>query len=95
MVTESRELTSLKVHSGLATFRVPSHILNVLPDEQSSPEQIAIWKAMTGVERLHLAKSLYLTSRKLKTARVKAQNPDWSDEQVKAEVARIFIHART
>jgi hypothetical protein len=67
----------------------------MLPDEQPSPEQIAIWKAMTGVERLHLAKSLYLTSRKLKTAGVKERHPDWSDEQVKAEVARIFIHART
>ena len=67
----------------------------MLPDEQASPEQIAALRAMTGQERLRLAQQLYWSARKMKTAGVRAQHPDWSDAQVGAEVLRIFTHART
>jgi hypothetical protein len=67
----------------------------MLPDEQASPEQIAALRAMTGEERLRLAQQLYWSARKMKTAGVRAQHPDWSDTQVEAEVLRIFTHART
>jgi hypothetical protein len=67
----------------------------MLADEKSSPEQIAIFRAMTGERRLQLAEQLYWTARKLKLAGLRAQHPDWTDEQLNAEVRRIFLHART
>jgi hypothetical protein len=67
----------------------------MLPDEQPSPEQIEIFKRMTPGRRLQLAEQLYWFARRLKTAGVRAHHPDWSAEQVNAEVRRIFAHART
>lgn len=67
----------------------------MLPDEQMSPEQIRILRAMPGVRRLQLAEQLYWTARKLKAAGVRAQHPDWTEDQVNSEVRRIFLHAGT
>ena len=67
----------------------------MLPDEQASPEQIKILRAMPGERRLRLAELLYWSARKLKFAGVRAQHPDWPEEQVNAEVRRIFLHARS
>ena len=67
----------------------------MLADEKSSPEQIEIFRAMTGEQRLRLAEQLYWTARKLKLAGLRAQHPDWTEEQLNAEVRRIFLHAHT
>jgi hypothetical protein len=67
----------------------------MLSDEATSPEQIKIFRSMTGQERLRLAERLYWSARKLKAAGVRAQHPDWTEDQIKAEVVRIFRHART
>ena len=67
----------------------------MLRDEQSSPEQVQIYRAMTGERRLQLAEQLYRTARKLKLAGLRAQHPDWTEEQVAAEARRIFLHAGT
>ena len=67
----------------------------MLPDELPSPEQIAILRAIPGEERLRLAEQLYWSARKLKTAGLRAQHPDWPEEQLEEEVRRIFMHART
>ena len=67
----------------------------MLPDEQASPEQIAILRAMPGEKRLQLAEKLYWTARKLKAAGLRSQHPDWTEEQVKEQVRQIFLHART
>jgi hypothetical protein len=67
----------------------------MLPDEQSSPEQIEIFRAMTGERRLQLAEQLYWSARRLKLAGLRAQHPDWTEEQLNAEVRRIFLHARS
>ena len=67
----------------------------MLPDEQPSAKQIEILRGMSGERRLHVAEQLYWTAHRLKTAGVRNQHPDWSDEQVKAEVRRIFLHARS
>jgi len=67
----------------------------MLPDETSSPEQIEIFRAMTGERRLQLAEQLYWSARKLKLAGLRAQHPDWTKEQLNAEVRRVFLHART
>jgi hypothetical protein len=50
---------------------------------------------MTPERRLKLAEQLYWTARKLKAAGVRMHHPDWTEEQVAAEVRRIFLHART
>jgi hypothetical protein len=67
----------------------------MLSDEATSPEQIKIFRSMTGQERLRLAERLYWSARKMKAAGVRAQHPDWTEDQIKAEVVRIFRHART
>ena len=70
-------------------------LLLMLADEKSSPEQIEVFRAMTGEQRLRLAEQLYWTARKLKLAGLRAQHPDWTEEQLNAEVRRIFLHAHT
>src|SRR5436190_8415217 len=54
----------------------------MLIDEQPSREQI---KALRE-RRLDLAEQLYWSARALKTAGVRYQHPDWSEEQISAEV---------
>lgn len=65
----------------------------MLADEQTSPEQFAILRGMTGQRRLKIAEQLYWSARKLKVAGVRSQHPDWPEEAVAAEVNRIFFHA--
>jgi hypothetical protein len=67
----------------------------MLPDEQASPEQIAVLRAMPGGRRLRQAERLYWSARKLKAAGVRHLHPDWSEARVLAEVNRVFLHART
>jgi hypothetical protein len=67
----------------------------MLSDEQTSPEQIAALRAMTGSRRLQLAEQLYWSARKIKAAGLRHQHPDWPDERLNDEVRRIFSHART
>jgi hypothetical protein len=67
----------------------------MLADERSSPEQIEVFRTMTGAQRLRLAEQLYWAARKLKLAGLRAQHPDWTEEQLNAEVRQVFLHART
>jgi hypothetical protein len=67
----------------------------MLPDEQPSPEQVQILRAIPGEKRLRLAERLYWSARKLKAAGLRAQHPDWPEDGVVAEVRRIFLNART
>jgi hypothetical protein len=67
----------------------------MLADEQTSPEQFSILRAMSGEKRLRIAEQLYWTARRLKTAGIRAQRPDWPEEKIAAEVNRIFLHARS
>jgi len=67
----------------------------MLPDETTSPEQIEVLRAMPGERRLQLAEQLYWSARKLKLAGLRAQHPDWTEDQLNAELRRIFLHART
>lgn len=66
----------------------------MLADEQTSPEQFAVYRAMTGERRLQVAEQLYWSARRLSAAGVRSRHPDWSEEQVHAEVNRLFLHAR-
>jgi hypothetical protein len=65
----------------------------MLADEQTSPEQFALLRALSGERRLQLAEEMFWSSRRLKAAGVRYQHPDWSEEKVIAEVNRIFLHA--
>lgn len=67
----------------------------MLTDEQTSPEQIAAFRAMTGERRLRLAEQLYWSARKMKTAGLRCQHPNWTESRLNEEVRRIFSHART
>ena len=50
---------------------------------------------MTGERRLRLAEQLYWSAREMNMAGVRHRNPKWSEDKVKAEVRRIFLHARS
>jgi hypothetical protein len=65
----------------------------MLADEQTSPEQIEIYRRMTPGRRLEVAEQLYWSARKLKAAGVRSQHPYWPEEKVSAEVNQIFLHA--
>jgi hypothetical protein len=67
----------------------------MLTDEQTSSEQFAALRAMTGARRLRLAERLYWSARKMKTAGLRSQHPDWPEQRLDDEVRRIFSHART
>jgi hypothetical protein len=67
----------------------------VLPDEQTSSEQIAVFRRMTPEQRWHAARRLYWTMRRHKSAFIQSQHPDWPEARVAAQVREIFSHART
>ena len=67
----------------------------MLPDEQTTELQFEILRGMTPERRLALAEGLYWTAHRMKTAWIRQQHQDWSDEQVAREVSRIFLNART
>ena len=71
------------------------YLWNMLKDEQASPDQIAAFRRMPPERRLALAEKLYWSAREWKAAWLHAQHPDWSAEEVRAEVTRIFSNART
>jgi hypothetical protein len=66
-----------------------------MSDEQTSPEQITIFRQMTPEQRWRAAHRLYWTIRRHKTAFIQSQHPDWQPERVATEVREIFSHART
>jgi hypothetical protein len=67
----------------------------LVEEDAPSPMQIEIYRRMTPGRRLEIAEQLYWGARALKTAWIRSQNPAWTDEQVEAEVRRIFSHARS
>jgi hypothetical protein len=67
----------------------------MLADEQTSPEQFAIYRRMTPDQRWQAAHQLYWTCRRHKAAFIRCQHPDWSGQRVEDEVRRIFQNART
>jgi hypothetical protein len=67
----------------------------MLPDERLGPEQLAILRRLTPEQRWRAAHRLYWTLRRHSAAFLRAQHPEWSGEQVEAEVRRRFLHARS
>ncbi len=58
--------------------------------EEGLRQQIAIYRKMTGPQRLQIAFDLYDTARALVRAGVRHQHPEWTEPQVKQEVVRRF-----
>ena len=86
---------AITVHKQACAAVFPAHSFSMLPDEQPSPEQVEIMRAIPGEQRLRLAERLYWSARKMKAAGLRAQHPDWPEERVGAEVSRIFADGRT
>jgi hypothetical protein len=63
--------------------------------DEPSPEQIARYRVMSPVERLRQAQALYWTARRLRAAHERALHPEWSQEQIEAQVRRVFLRAAT
>ena len=63
--------------------------------DRPSPEQIAIYRAMTPEQRLQQATDLYWGARRLREAYERARHPDWTEEQVQERVRKIFLRAAT
>ncbi|HQQ77176.1 MAG TPA: hypothetical protein PLB01_07455 [Thermoanaerobaculia bacterium] len=64
-----------------------------LPDDAPDPEQMRRFAAMTPDERWAVAQALQRTAREVKRAGLRAEHPDWTDEQVLEEVRRQFLRA--
>jgi len=62
-------------------------------DEAPDPQQVKILRRMTPEQRWNAARQLYWTVRRHKAAFLKSQHPDWPEEQVQAEVRRLFQNA--
>lgn len=60
-----------------------------------TPEEIRILRAMTPAQKLAAAERLYWSARALKAAALRAQHPDWSEEDIRRKVREIFLHGRT
>lgn len=63
--------------------------------DRLSPEQIERYRAMTPAEKLRQAQHLYWSARRLREAYERSLHPDWTDDQIRAHVRRIFLLART
>jgi hypothetical protein len=63
------------------------------PDEPEDPEdpQVEIFRRMTPEQKLRAAERLYWSARELKAAWLRAEHPDWTEEQVAKAVRDAFL----
>ena len=57
--------------------------------------QVEIYKKMSPQKKLEIAFGLYKVARELKAAGLRMAHTDWTEGQIKKEVTRIFLNART
>ena len=91
---EDRDTSYPEAPSSAADLRDAMPYRGRTPDDDPSPEQVELLRKMSGQQRLALAEAVFWEARELKAAGVRHQHPDWSVEQVAAEVNRIFLNAR-
>jgi hypothetical protein len=94
MGAEDRNTNYPEVQADAAELRDAVLVRGRTPDDDPSPEQIEIYRRMPGARRLKLAEQMFWFARNLKASGVRHQHPDWTEEQVRTEVNRIFLHAR-
>ena len=59
------------------------------------PEQIRALRQMPLERRAELALGFIRSMRRFKAAALRAQHPDWSEQQLRAELRRLTLHARS
>ena len=59
------------------------------------PEQIRALRKMPLERRAELALDFIRSMRRLKATALRAQHPDWSEQEVAAELRRLTLHARS
>jgi len=69
-----------------------AHSFFMSPDENLTPERIAILRRMTPEERLQVAHELYWEARRAKSAELRNQHPNWSGQEIYREVGRVFLN---
>jgi hypothetical protein len=57
------------------------------------PEQKKAYQAMTPEQKLRVALDLYYCARELKTAALKSQHPEWTEDVISQKVREIFLYA--
>jgi hypothetical protein len=63
--------------------------------DRPSPDQLETLRRLSPEERYRASRDLYWTLRRHKAAFLKSLHTDWSEEEIEAEVRRIFRDART
>ena len=59
------------------------------------PEQIRALRSMPLERRAELALGFIRSMRRMKAAALRAQHPDWGEQQLRAELRRLTLHARS
>jgi hypothetical protein len=59
------------------------------------PEQIKALRKMSLERRAELALGFVRSMRRMKAAALRAQHPEWSEQQVAAELRRLTLHVRS
>jgi len=59
------------------------------------PEQIRALRQMPLERRAELALGFIRSMRRMKAAALRAQHPDWGEQQLRAELRRLTLHARS
>ena len=59
------------------------------------PEQAKALRKMPLERRAELALGFIRSTRRMKAAALRAQHPDWSEQEVAAELRRLTLHARS
>jgi hypothetical protein len=62
---------------------------------EKSEIQVEIYRRMSPQQKLEIAFGLYKVARELKAAGLRMIHTDWTERQIKKEVTRIFLNART
>jgi hypothetical protein len=59
------------------------------------PEQVRALRKMPLERRAELALGFIRSMRRMKAAALRDQHPDWSEQEVAAELRRLTLHARS
>lgn len=57
-------------------------------DDRPDERQLAFWAKLTPGQRLDRAMAMIRSTRRFQTACVRAQHPEWTEEQITAEIRR-------
>ena len=60
-----------------------------------NPEVKKVLQALSPAQKLRAAERLYYSARQLKSAALRAEHPDWTNDAIRQAVRPIFLHARS